>query len=221
MHEEALWLLQGTLSMVIHHASPDRHLICCHGLHSSKESRKYHQLAALAQEAGITVTRFDFRGCGESRGNMQDATLSQRIQDLQGVLTYIQNRFPEPRIALFGSSFGGMTAIMVAAGREDIKALAVMATPHALTQDLGLEPAFMDDLHEYNVLAAVARTPPLLILHGTRDELVPVEQAHQLYAQAPVAKKMLLFPTDPSFTHQGERDAALTAALNWCADHLH
>lgn len=212
--------MDGALSTVIHHASPRRHIICCHGLHSSKNSRKYLQLAARAQESGITVTRFDFRGCGESDGRMEDSTLSQRMEDLQEVIGYLRERFDQPHLALVGSSFGGMTAIMVAASRQDLQALVVMSTPHTLTHDLGLGQAFMSDLERHDVLAAAARAPPILILQGTQDELVPVEQARQLYARAPGPKRLLLFDTDHSFTDQPERERALNAALAWCADHL-
>lgn len=219
MRVETLRLMDGALSAAIHHASPHRHIICCHGLHSSKDSRKHRQLAARAQEAGVTATRFDFRGCGESHGEMKESTLSRRMEELQEVILYLRERFDRPRLALFGSSFGGMTAIMMAA-RGDIDALAVMSTPHAITRDLGLGAVFMRDLERHHVLAAVARAPPILILQGTQDELVPVEQARQLYARAPGPKRLLLFDTDHSFTHQQERERALDAALAWCIHHL-
>jgi len=134
-------------------------------------------MASIAYNANISLTRFDFHGCGSSVGRIIDSVLSQRIADLRAVIDYLRETYYRPHICLFGSSFGGMTAIMVSAADSDIKALAVMSTPYSIDQDLGLGETFRNDLWQYDVLTAIEQAPPLLIMHGKRDKLVSVDQA--------------------------------------------
>jgi len=177
-------------------------------------------MASMAQDANISLTRFDFRGCGNSAGRIRDSTLSQRIADLRAVIDYLRETFHRPHICLFGSSFGGMTSIMVSAADDDIKALAIMSTPYSIEQDLGLGEVFRNDLRQYDVLTAVEQAPPILIMHGNRDKLVSVKQAKTLFDRASEEKQLKIFDTDHSFTDEQPRKQALAITVGWCAQHF-
>jgi len=55
-------------------------VVTAHGLLSSKDSDKYVQIGEVFTQAGIAVCRFDFRGCGESQGNLAETTVAQASQ---------------------------------------------------------------------------------------------------------------------------------------------
>lgn len=204
--------MDGRIQAAAHLAAPERWIICSHGLYSSMDSDKYLQLAGMANERGISLLRFDHRGCGASDGRFADSTVTRRVEDMQAARAWVQHEHGGS-IALFGSSFGGMVSILAAG---DAKALALLSTPHAIEDDLGLDPAFLEDLERYDLLAAIGTVPPVLIMHGRNDELVPVAHARALHEHAGGEKKLLLFDADHRFSDDDVRRAALAAALDWC-----
>ena len=210
-------LMDGQISAVAHLAAPERWIICSHGLYSSKDSDKYLQLAEQAAQRNISLLRFDHRGCGESNGSFADATLTRRIEDMQVAVEWTRQEH-EGSIALFGSSFGGMVSVLAA--DNSIRALALMSTPYNLADDLGLTSAFREDLQRYDLLDAITRVPPVLIIHGYDDELVPVMHARALHEHAPAEKKLMLFDADHRFSDDTTRNKALTTAVDWIDAHL-
>lgn len=214
---EQLALMNGQIHAVVHRASPERWIICSHGLYSSKDSHKYLQLAEMAAQRGISLLRFDHRGCGGSGGSFETSTLTHRIEDMQAAVAWVRQTH-HGDIAFFGSSFGGMVSILAA--DSDIKALALMSTPHTIEGDLDLSNAFMADLGRYDLLEAVAAVPPVLIMHGRNDDLVPVSHARVLHDHAPAEKKLLVYETGHRFSDVSVRKKALQAALDWVASHF-
>ena len=73
----------GTVAMVLHlpGTAPGPCVVTCHGLTASKDSDKYLLLADELDKAGISVARFDFRGCGESSGVEDETTVATRLED--------------------------------------------------------------------------------------------------------------------------------------------
>ena len=85
---------------------------------------------------------------------------------MRDAVTYVagQPGVDQDRIAVVGFSLGASLAL--AAAGEDARIKAVVDV-------FGPMPAGADK---------AARTPPVLILHGDRDRVVPVENAHRLEA---------------------------------------
>jgi alpha/beta superfamily hydrolase len=63
--------------------------LACHGLLSSKASRKYLQLAEIAVAAGLAFVRFDFSAMGGSTGGPEAITLSGWLEDARAVLEFL------------------------------------------------------------------------------------------------------------------------------------
>jgi len=194
-------------------------IIMAHGFTGSKEGGG--RALAMAEDLGSLgygVFLFDFAGCGESEGEFKDTSLSNHIDDLRAVVDYC--RFSGfSVILLLGRSFGGTAALCFAAQELEaagVCAWAAPAEPWQLFSRL-LQPArrlpggllelsgsegqvlhlredFLTDLAGYNLKEAAARigSRPLLILHGDRDELVPVSDAHSLLEAAVVPKRLIV-----------------------------
>ena len=66
-----------------------------------------------------------------------------------------------------------------------------------------------------------AWTGPLLILHGGVDEVVPVEDAHAIHANAGGPKALKVLPGgDHRFTRPEDLEEVVNAARDWFKEHL-
>ncbi|HEX78251.1 MAG TPA: alpha/beta fold hydrolase [Dehalococcoidia bacterium] len=178
-------------------------VVMSHGLESSKDGAKWRALTPQLYEQGFAVFRFSYRGCGRGRhrsqGNYEDTTLTGRIADYRAALAFVEGSgIDRGRVGVVGSSFGGMVAI--AANDSRIKAMVALATPldfprpsaeeMATVAELGyyelpsgrrLKPGFFDDLRAYDLRQKASQLCcPLLIIHGERDEVVPISHAYEL-----------------------------------------
>lgn len=85
-----------------------------HGFGSRQSGEKATYFRSRLLEAGIPFCSFDFRGHGESGGDLGELTLSRSLEDLARVRAWLAER-GHRRIVLFGSSMGGATALAEAA----------------------------------------------------------------------------------------------------------
>ncbi|MEM2321230.1 MAG: alpha/beta fold hydrolase [Candidatus Bathyarchaeia archaeon] len=218
-------------------------IITLHGLEGNKDSGKWPIVASKLVSEGYACLRFNFRGCGEgperSDGSFEDTTLTSRIEDYRAALQFLQKtgRIDARRIGAIGSSFGGMVAI--AAQEKEIKTLVAISTPYVIPS-LGetrftcggetyyvlpsgrrLKAKFYEDLRKYDLLEAIKRVPPILIIQGSADELVPLDHALKLYETAPEPKGIeIIDSADHSFTRPEHLDKAINLAVEWFKKYL-
>jgi fermentation-respiration switch protein FrsA (DUF1100 family) len=221
------------ISGVLH--LPDRErppcVIASHGLLSSKESEKYVALGERMSGEGIAMIRFDFRGIGESEGLEEDNTISKKLADLSSALEFTRSR-PDlgNRIGLVGSSLGGFLSLINASRDRAVGAVVVWATPLHL-DDLGskeqeddypLPPeAFFDDLTKHRLLSFLPGVSNCLVIHGEKDELVPVEQALGIFYHLGSPKEAhLIGEADHRFTQPAHRQRAIDLTVDWFKRYL-
>ncbi len=157
-----------------------------HGAGSCKES--HHDYARALIVAGLAAVTFDQRGHGESEGEL-DGRLLADVATMASLLRSACER-PELPIALRGSSMGGCLAILAAplAGASAVVAICP-ASPEGLRRGLqsgrfqfeadasALDAVLADcDLHS----AMQELKLPVLLMHASGDEQVPVEHSQQL-----------------------------------------
>jgi pimeloyl-ACP methyl ester carboxylesterase len=182
-------------------------LVLCHGFPAGPKgaagaAQTYPQFAdRLAADAGWMVLSFNLRGTGASEG---DFSLAGWLDDVRAAVEHLLTVHAVGGVWLAGSSTGGSLAICAAADDERVRGVAVMAAPADFDEwasDAGnfveyarrvgviRDPDFPPDpaawgreLREVRPLAAVARIPPrpLLLMHGSEDEVVPLEDARAL-----------------------------------------
>ncbi len=157
-----------------------------HGAGSCKES--HHDFARLVLAAGIAALSFDQRGHGASEGPMDD----RAITDVALMAEFLRGRIgrDDARLALRGSSMGGMLALLAAG---EARADAVVAICPASTAgmrrmlDRGelsfkAERAVLGALLEQSDLEGAVQSlqAPMLLLHAEGDEQVPVQHSREL-----------------------------------------
>jgi dipeptidyl aminopeptidase/acylaminoacyl peptidase len=201
-------------------------VVTCHGLISSKDSEKYVGIGRRFCGQGITVLRFDFRGCGESGGRFEDTSLTGRMEDLESALDFVQEQ-GYGSIGVMGSSLGGTVSILVAAKDKRINALVTWATPCHLDELFRGEEIkgfkkLRQDVSKYDVVKAVKDVHcPILIVHGSLDEQVPLSHAKILYENANEPKDIQIIDgADHRLTDPVHRRRAVELTLNWFKEYL-
>jgi dienelactone hydrolase len=136
-------------------------------------------------------------------------TYSQQLEDLRAAVRHAQSRLPHVPTFLLGHSRGGGVAILGAADVADLHAVVAWSpisrvdrwdettkrewrargsldVVNARTQQvMPMSTAMLDDCEAHaerlDILAAAARLRvPLLVIHGGRDESVPVEEGRAI-----------------------------------------
>ena len=126
------------------------------------------RVAEVCGALGLATLRFNFRGVGGSTGLHDDGRGEQG--DVEAALDHLAGLIGDTPLTLAGYSFGAAMAVSVAARRQGLAGLALIAPPLA-TRDLPL--------------AAVAG--PVLVVAGTTDEYCPVEALERLRGALPRA----------------------------------
>lgn len=79
-----------------------------------EEMNKSRRMAALQAralaEAGFEVLLFDLKGCGDSAGNLEDATWADWIEDVVQAATWLRQRSPHAPLWLWGLRSGTLLA---------------------------------------------------------------------------------------------------------------
>jgi len=222
-------------------ALPNPGLIICHGIPGKVKDPNdpgYPLLAERFCRMGFTVLIFNFRGAGLSEGNF---AILGWTRDLEGALDYF-NRRPEVdplKIFLMGFSGGAAVSIYVAAQHPEIAGLVSCAAPAdfkdlsteegaqnflAYAREVGIikNEKFPSSLKEWQEgfrivkpLEKVTKIPPrpLLIIHGTEDDVVEMVSARDLYAR--VQGKAELFIIEGAGHRLRLEEKAIAKAQEW------
>lgn len=214
-------------------------VITCHGLSSNKDSKKYTGLAERCVAKGLDLLRFDFRGLGESTGRFEESMVTRRIEDLGHVMDFVDKDLGFRRLALFGSSLGGYVILLKAGPDTRVRALVCLATPYSMgqlvekrmekggvhgTDDIGLGREFLQDLRSNDAfmleeLGGIGA--PTLVVHGDRDETVPVDHAHYIFKRLRCEKRAeVVKGGDHVFSDPEHLDHVLSISTDWLVEHL-
>lgn len=156
------------------------------------------QLKAFG-DLGFGFAIMSYRGYGESTGepteesNLYDAeTFIARLTELHGIA-------PQ-RLVLFGESLGTGVAVQMAARHPSAAGL-VLQSPYTSVRARAQElypwlPVGLLLKDTYDSLAHLPKVNiPLLVLHGLRDDVIPLEHGQKLFNAASEPKELQLFET--------------------------
>jgi hypothetical protein len=175
---------------------------CGNGGNRRHRVPEYDVLAVL----GANVLIMDYRGYGENPGSPSEEKLAA---DALAVWKYAteQRNVPPEKIILFGESLGGGVAVRLAEEvcRDTPPGGMILRSTFSSLVDAGkhhypwlpINWVLLDRFNSVERIPAV--TCPLLLLHGSRDRIVPIEMGRRLFDAAPaqsasgVAKRFVEF----------------------------
>jgi alpha/beta superfamily hydrolase len=207
--------------------------ILLHGVappHPDPSDPTYEVLARSFAERGWATLWPDMRGVRGSDGNF---SIEGWVHDAMAAIAAARELAPGP-LVLLGNSAGGAVASTVAA-QSPPDALILVATPAVwmsfddpsmalkyvlMFTGMRLAPEVTDDptewASEYERVTgqdAIGKVDaPILIVHGTDDDVVPVKHSQMLSEAAPSAEVRIIDGADHRLRH---RPDVVAAILDW------
>jgi uncharacterized protein len=148
--------------------------------------------ALIADGTGLVA--LSYRGFGGSSGSPTETGL---IRDGEALYRFAAGRYPITRLALWGESLG--TGVAVALAAEHPVGAMMLDAPFTSAADAGaghypflpvrwlIKDPFYSDRRIADVRA------PVLVLHGARDDIVPIALGEKLFALIPGRKQFVRF----------------------------
>jgi pimeloyl-ACP methyl ester carboxylesterase len=211
-------------------------VVLVHGVTSERDRPWARDLASALTAAGIAVVQFSFSGNGDSEGRFEEATPTKEVEDLGRIL----DAFPGFKVVCVGHSMGGAVGLLRAFRDPRIAALVSLAgmfhVHHFMQRHFGHlgqgeamlgKPAcpwnrnLEEDARRVGSLTEAARglRIPWLLVHGTADELVPLQDALDARAAAHGRPELLTIEAaDHRFT--GAHPALIEAVVPWISGQL-
>jgi putative redox protein len=187
-------------------SGPPPAVVLCHGYPSSGTAASAPETMPeladrIATEMGWAALAFAYRGCGTSEGQF---SLAGWLDDIAAAVAYIDNAVRPLGTWLAGLGTGGSLAVCAAAADPRIQGVAALGAPgdfddwashprrlleHGREVGVITDPDFPPSLDAWSrelrairaVACVAAYAPrPLLVVHGSEDEVVPSFDARVL-----------------------------------------
>ncbi len=213
----------------------------CHGIPAKSPApsdRGYPLLAEKICRHGFAVFIFNFRGTGASGGNLD---ILGWTRDLKAAIDYLCT-LPEvdrSRLSLLGFSGGAAVSVYVASQDKRVSSIVTCACPAEFSflinsdepqsiidhfRSIGTirDESFPQSTEEWfsgfrlvspiRYVAGIAPRP-LLLVHGSKDEVVKVSHAYKLYDSAGEPKQIII--VDGAKHRLRQNDRAMAIVIDW------
>ena len=147
------------------------------------------------RDLGFAVLAVDYRGFGESSDVAPTEALA--YEDAEAAWDYLARMAPGRKRYIVGHSLGGAIATELARRRDDASGLVLEATFTSVRDMIdqsawGFLPVGLILTQNFDTLSKIGEVRvPVLITHGTRDSIVPVQMGERLYEAAKAPKRFL------------------------------
>lgn len=221
-------------------------VILIHGFGGSKSKRNLVGLARTLQKEEIAVFRFDFAGCGDSEGELENTTVKREIDDLDAAMKAIfkEADLDSTKVAFVAESLGATVAalyknqfnvtlktmIFWAPAFCQKKLLRIWQTEKELKKwkkrgyvihkdkKMGLE--YLRENKDKDYTPALGKINlPILILHGREDETVPIEFSEKLVKKYKNIE-MVKLNSNHKFEDYCEQQKLIRETVKWIKKYL-
>jgi fermentation-respiration switch protein FrsA (DUF1100 family) len=179
----------GARIAVLHLPNPGGRFTILYGHGNAEDLGHLAPMLRELRDAGFSVLGYDYRGYGASTGGPPSAKGAYR--DLAAVYRHATDDLgiPPGRIVLYGRSVGAGPATELAA-REPVAGLVIESGFTSAFRVVTRVPLLPFD--RFPNLRNVRRVRcPVLVIHGTDDDVIPFSHGEQLYEAAAEPKRRL------------------------------
>ncbi|OAD46690.1 bifunctional alpha/beta hydrolase/OsmC family protein [Polaribacter atrinae] len=188
---------------------PNQFAIFAHCFSCNSNFNAVKNISRSLSNHGFGVLRFDFTGLGRSEGEFAESHFSANVEDLLDVSAFLEENYKAPSL-LVGHSLGGAAVIVAASKLENIKAVATVGSPatvshvthlfsHGMEEipekgdvevKIGGRPfkinqEFVNNFHKTDLPKIIKNLrKPILVMHAPFDQVVGIENAHEIYHNA-------------------------------------
>jgi len=222
--------------------APHPTVCVCHGIPSGNppdpKDGGYPLLAEKICQDGFVVFIFNFRGTGPSGGNLD---ILGWTRDLKVTIDYLCT-LPEvdrSHLSLLGFSGGAAVSVFVASQDRRVSSIVACACPAEFTflakadnrssiidrfrsigaiRDKDFPYSTEEWLSGFSLVSPIKYVSgiaprPLLLVHGSRDEIVDVSHAYKLHARAGESKQLII--VDGAGHRLRQDDRAMAIVMDW------
>jgi alpha-beta hydrolase superfamily lysophospholipase len=169
------------------------------------------------QELGFAVLAIDYRGFGQSSGELpSEETVTE---DAHAAWTWLAQQYPSRPRYIFGHSLGGAIAVNLAAEVGDEKGLIVEGTFTSIADVFrsfkwGWLPVTALITQRFEAVDKIDRVKsPVLVVHGSNDRLIPVDLGRTLFERAAAPKRFVLVEGGTHYSTSGMGQTLYREAL--------
>ena len=222
-------------------------VIICHGFQTTKTRRRIVELARALQKVGILAFRFDFEGCGDSEGNPRELSVAKEVSDLHSAYKTLlkEGDVDGNRIALIGESLGGVVISLFAAkfslplktlvllapafnqkelfkiwySKEGIKRIKEKGVLVKGEKEIGKRYFLENADKDYSFILSKFKFP-ILIIHGKKDEDVPLCYSQKLAERFRNINLKVLPKANHKFEDFSSGKKAIKYTVDWLKKYL-
>jgi len=171
--------------------TPTHSILYLHG--NGGDCRDWVNVAPRFVENGFNLLLIDYRGYGKSGGRPTERGL---YKDGEAALDWLQKRANDESvpIAIMGKSLGSGVATYIAAQDANIASLVLDSAFTSMREVIQYNAPWLPKIvvpKMYDSFSRASRIAcPTLMVHGDRDEIVPIAQAQALYRKLTCKKLM-------------------------------
>ncbi len=149
----------------------------------------YLNRAETYQRMGFTVLLGEYRGYGRSAGKPSRKRIASDYRRFYDLLISLPTVDPK-RIVFHGRSLGGSVLSELSRHRPPAAVIVESTFTSIKAMAHGAPEILLSDNYD-TVSALLAYQGPILIIHGTKDKVVPVKHAIEMKKQIPTAELIL------------------------------
>lgn len=144
---------------------------------------------------GSGLVALSYRGYGGSGGSPSEEGL---LADADTAYAFARAQYPEAKLVVWGESLGSGVAVALAA-RSKVDAV-ILEAPYTSAADIAFSaypflPVGLLMKDQFRSDARIGKiTAPILVMHGMRDNIIPIAYGRRLYELAPEPKQFVQLP---------------------------
>lgn len=170
-------------------------LIYCHG--NGEDIGRIRSRLEMINRAGISVLAYDYNGYGLSSGKANVKNFENAAVEVFDYANKVL-KYPTEKISVMGYSLGGAAACTIADARSGLRSVVLLsAFSKAINAILPFDPLPWDILANCKKIAKFKM--PILMIHGTRDYIVPIRNAYTNYKAAKSPTHLLVYEGDSHY----------------------
>lgn len=218
-------------------------VILGHCFTCSRHTGILREISTGLEALGFFVLRFDFSGNGQSQGLFVESSLSKHIREMQLAVDWLRHQGADQWIGLVGHSMGGAIAVLSMPRIPEARAVAAIGSRlmgfdpmkflgqqqieelkasgkiafSSRNRTLELTTGFFEDANSHSLPETVRHLDrPLMIVHGEKDELIPVAEAYEARLLNPERITLEIVPeADHMLSNPDHRAVAAGKIVSW------